>query len=66
MLGTLSGSHPHVSVLRSFCFFIITILMMLMLDVMECIMHVIRLHWVEWMGKFYVGGGVKFRPEEIL
>jgi V-type H+-transporting ATPase subunit a len=37
--------------------------MMLMLDVMECMMHVVRLHWVEWMGKFYVGGGKLFRPE---
>lgn len=34
-----------------------------MLDVMECMMHVVRLHWVEWMGKFYVGGGKLFRPE---
>lgn len=37
--------------------------MMLMLDVMECVMHVVRLHWVEWMGKFYTGTGVLFKPE---
>jgi V-type H+-transporting ATPase subunit a len=46
-------------------FFTVTVLMMLMLDVMECVMHVIRLHWVEWMGKFYRGGGVRFKPERV-
>jgi V-type H+-transporting ATPase subunit a len=39
--------------------------MMMMLDVMECIMHVVRLHWVEWMGKFYQGGGKLFMPERL-
>jgi V-type H+-transporting ATPase subunit a len=44
-------------------FFFTTLGMMLALDVMECLMHVVRLHWVEWMGKFYVGTGVIFKPE---
>jgi V-type H+-transporting ATPase subunit a len=45
-------------------FFMVTIGMMLLLDVMECLMHVVRLHWVEWMGKFYTGTGVLFKPED--
>jgi vacuolar-type H+-ATPase subunit I/STV1 len=30
--------------------------------VMECLMHVVRLHWVEWMGKFYAGSGKLLVP----
>lgn len=44
-------------------FTLVTFSMMLALDVMECIMHVVRLHWVEWMGRFYEGGGILFKPE---
>jgi V-type H+-transporting ATPase subunit a len=51
--------------LKCFVFFQTTIGMMMMLDVMECIMHVVRLHWVEWMGKFYQGGGKLFMPERL-
>jgi V-type H+-transporting ATPase subunit a len=47
---------------KCFIFFIVTIGMMMVLDVMECMMHVVRLHWVEWMGKFYQGGGKVWKP----
>jgi V-type H+-transporting ATPase subunit a len=63
LLSTLSGMHPYLSLLRCVIFFTVTIGMMLTLDVMECLMHVVRLHWVEWMGKFYTGSGVLFVPE---
>ena len=63
LLSGLSGEHASISILRCVVFFMTTVGMMLMLDVMECLMHVVRLHWVEWMGKFYVGTGVIFQPE---
>lgn len=63
LLSTLSGPHPYVSIIRCIAFFFISIGMMLTLDVMECLMHVVRLHWVEWMGKFYAGSGRLFVPE---
>jgi vacuolar-type H+-ATPase subunit I/STV1 len=63
LLSGLSSKDPSLSILKCMIFFIVTIGMMLILDVMECMMHVVRLHWVEWMGKFYTGGGKKFRPE---
>ena len=63
LLSTLSEYHPYISYIRCIAFFMITVGMMLTLDVMECLMHVVRLHWVEWMGKFYQGSGRIFQPE---
>jgi len=65
LLSSLSGQHPSISIIRCLVFFMTTVGMMLMLDVMECLMHVVRLHWVEWMGKFYTGTGVLFNPEGV-
>ena len=64
LLGSLADYSPSVSVLRCVVFFVSTWGMMLALDVMECIMHVVRLHWVEWMGKFFTGSGTIFKPEQ--
>ncbi len=63
LLGGLSSHEPNISLAKCLIFFMVTIGMMLILDVMECMMHVVRLHWVEWMGKFYQGGGKVWVPE---
>ena len=31
------------------------------MDVMECCLHVVRLHWVEYQNKFYKGEGYEFK-----
>ena len=31
-----------------------------MMDQLECILHTVRLIWVEFMNKFYHGAGIKF------
>lgn len=40
----------------------VTFGVLLMMDVLECFLHALRLHWVEFQNKFFHADGVRFAP----
>jgi len=51
-------------ILTFLIFMIVTTAVLMLMDVMECFLHALRLHWVEFQNKFYKGNGHPYREYE--
>jgi len=43
----------------------VTMGVLLMMDVLECFLHALRLHWVEFQNKFFKADGINFVPYSL-
>ena len=67
-IGYIQNDHTNIasSVISVFIYFLVflfaTAFILIFMDAMECVLHTLRLHWVEFQNKFYKGDGYLFRP----
>lgn len=62
LVTTIESGNPIMVVVGFFMFANVSVGVLMCMDSLECFLHALRLHWVEFMNKFYKGTGIKFAP----
>lgn len=62
MLSSILTNNPIFIFFGFAVFAAVTFGVLLAMDVLECFLHALRLHWVEFQNKFYKADGYKFQP----
>lgn len=66
MLTTIKMNNPIAIFFGFAVFAAVTFGVLLAMDVLECFLHALRLHWVEFQNKFYKADGYRFQPFDFL
>ncbi|KAJ1430861.1 V-type ATPase, V0 complex, 116kDa subunit family [Ochromonadaceae sp. CCMP2298] len=62
LLSMIETNNPVLIFLGYGVFAAVTFGVLLCMDVLECFLHALRLHWVEFQNKFYRADGYRFAP----
>ena len=65
MGSTIETNNPILIFLGYALFAVVTFGVLLCMDVLECFLHALRLHWVEFQNKFFKADGYRFQPFEF-
>merc|ERR1712072_264718 len=66
MVVAIEGGNPVAIFVAFYIFMCATTGVLLFMDVLECFLHALRLHWVEFQNKFYKGDGIRFVPFDFM
>jgi V-type H+-transporting ATPase subunit a len=62
LLGFVQQGNLFMVIIGFFIFANVTFAVLMCMDLMECFLHTLRLHWVEFQNKFFKADGIKFQP----
>jgi len=65
LLGFIHQGSLIMVIIGFFIFANVTFFVLMCMDLMECFLHTLRLHWVEFQNKFYKADGRKFNPYDF-
>lgn len=65
LLGFIHEGSLILVIIGFFIFANVTFFVLMCMDLMECFLHTLRLHWVEFQNKFYKADGRKFNPYDF-
>ena len=65
LLGFIQDGNLIMVIIGFFLFINVTFFVLMCMDLMECFLHTLRLHWVEFQNKFFKADGRKFNPYDF-